>query len=156
MKRIMAVLIVLMVMGMAGGAGAREYTLNVAGPTVASGDSVFVISSPVQYGRSGVTLIDKPYTQGTEWSMQADFSSVSPYTIGLGDINSSATYYVTMYYSNFKSGGSPYVFPVTALSGNSTYAIPFTVPTVKYMWATLTSGVSAFWNFPIKLFSPGN
>lgn len=167
MKRILAVFFVLMVMGMAGGAGAREYTLNlpktpasgVTVPTAPSGTSIFELVSPVQAGRSGVTLIDKPHTQGTEWTMQVDFSNVSPFSIGMADEGvepTTPTYTVTLYFSDFYTGGSPYVFPTTQMGGNSPYAIPFTVPTCKYMWGTLTSGVSAFWNFPLKLFSAGN
>jgi len=166
MKRILAVFFVLMVMGMAVGAGAREYTLNlpktpasgVTVPTAPSGTSTFVLVSPLQAGRSGVTLIDKPHTQGTEWTMQVEFSSVSPYTYGQSETTGygGVVYNITLYYSNFKSGGSPFAYDTISLSGNSTYLTPFTVPTCRYMWGTLTSGVSAFWNFPLRLFSPSS
>ena len=139
MKRVLVGLAVLaMVFSMAIAAEAKEYSLNIpSGPTVASGDSTFVIT-PGYAGRSGTTIIDRPYEKGEAWSLQVNSnptSGISPYTAGQSGVTTyeGNVYTITLYFSNYLSGGSPYVIGPIAMTGNTTYAIPFQPPSVKYI-----------------------
>ena len=162
MKRfVMAVMVLGLVAGFCSPSYAieyREYNFNISTaesiPTGASGTSTFylVLDNGLV---SGTTVIKSPHAMGREWTLQVDSSSSGASAYEDDGTSSGVTYTVTLYMSDFESGGSPYAFLPVAMSGNSTYAIPFNVPTVKSMWATLTSGISGFWNFPLRLVAPG-